>query len=184
MKTKLILLFLAIATGMMAQQTERIARDPAVNYDWRAGFVNITGLNAGLGLGATNTAYSGNYFGITNVSGYQFTRNIKAGIGVGVQVHNGGTLLPVFVAGRYSFSSNKYVPFLGADAGWAISIADLTGETRMFMNPMAGIKYVALPKVGVSFAAGFMMQSGGSEGRSSFVNFKLGVEFKGKAWSH
>jgi hypothetical protein len=183
MRTKLTLLFLAIATGMMAQQTEKIAHDPAVNYDWREGFVNITELNAGLGLGTTSVPYSGSYFGFTTVNGYQFTRNIKAGIGLGVQIHNGGTLFPVYVDGRYSFSSRKYVPFLGAAAGWAVSISSLREETRMFMNPMAGIKYVAWPRIGVTFAAGFMMQSGGSEGRSSFINFKLGIEFKGKDWN-
>jgi hypothetical protein len=183
MRTKLTLLFLAIATGMMAQQTEKIAHDPAVNYDWREGFVNITELNAGLGLGTTSVVYSGNYFGITTINGYQFTRNIKAGIGLGVQVHDGGTLFPVYIDGRYSFSSRKYVPFLSADAGWALSFADFTGQTRVFINPSAGIKYVARPKIGITFSAGFMMQSGGSEGRSSFVNFKLGIEFKGKDWN-
>jgi hypothetical protein len=182
MKTKLTLLLLAFSAALMAQRTDKVASDPAVNYDWREGFVNITELNAGLGLGTTSVPYSGNYFGITTVNGYQFTRNIKAGIGIGVQIHNSGTLVPLFVDGRYSFSSVKYVPFLGAAAGWAVSIADLTGQTRVFMNPMAGIRYVAWPKIGVTFAAGFMMQSGGAEGRSSFINFKLGLEFKGKAW--
>jgi hypothetical protein len=175
------ILFLCLTA--MSQQTEKIAHDPAVNYDWREGFVNITELNAGIGLGTTTALYSGNYFGITTVNGYQFTRNIKAGIGLGVQIHDGGTLVPVYVDGRYSFRSMKYVPFVAAAAGWAVSPSDLTGQTRVFMNPSAGIKYVAWPKLGVTFSAGFMMQSGGAEGRSSFVNFKLGIEFKGKDWN-
>jgi hypothetical protein len=183
MKTKLTFLFLVFSTALVAQQTDKVAPDPAVNYDWREGFVNITELNAGLGLGNTTAPYSGHYFGITTVNGYQFTRNIKAGIGLGVQIHDGGTLVPVYVDGRYSFSSMKYVPFVAAAAGWAVSLADLTGQTRVFMNPSAGIKYIARPKLGVTFSTGLMMQSGGAEGRSSFVNFKLGIEFKGKDWN-
>ena len=178
-----IILILFLSLTAMSQQTEKIAHDPAVNYDWREGFVNMTEFNAGLGLGTTSVPYSGSYFGITTVNGYQFTRNIKAGIGLGIQIHNGGTLFPVYVDGRYSFSAGKYVPFLAAAAGWAVSPADFIGQTRVFMNPSAGIKYVAWPKIGVSFSAGFMMQSGGSEGRSSFINFKLGIEFKGKDWN-
>jgi hypothetical protein len=184
MKTNLTLFLLAVLfASASAQQTEKVSGDPAVNYDWRAGFINITELNGGLGLGTTSVPYAKDFFGITTVNGYQFTRNIRAGLGVGVQHHNGGTLFPVYADGRYSFNARRYVPFLTLAAGWAVSIDDLTGQTRIFMNPSAGIKFVAYPKIGITFSTGFMMQSGGSEGRSSFVNFKLGAEFKGKTWN-
>ncbi len=48
------------------------------------------------------------------MAGYQFTRNIKAGAGLGVHMHNDGTLFPVFIDARYSFSAQKFVPFIAA----------------------------------------------------------------------
>src|SRR5665811_1186650 len=109
MKYLLTSLLLAITVASaIAQTSDKVASTPALNHDWREGYINITELNAGIGLGATNVPYSKSYFGITTVNGYQFTRNIKAGIGVGVQFHNSGTLFPLYLDARYSFSAQKY----------------------------------------------------------------------------
>ena len=35
-------------------------------------------------------------------------------------------------------------------------------------------------RTGVSFSAGLMVSTGGPNARKSFINFKLGLEFKGK----
>lgn len=179
---KPILTTLLLAASMMtaaAQTSDKVARTPALNHDWRAGFINITEINAGTGVGLIDEPYSKSYFGVTTVNGYQFTRNIKAGLGVGVLAFNGGTLFPLYIDARYSFSAQEFVPFVAGAGGMALSLKDLDGDTRIFINPSIGMKWVAANKTGISLSTGIMAMSGGGF-RDSFINFKLGVEFKGK----
>jgi len=180
MKALLASLLLALsAVTAFSQVSDRVASTPALNNDWRPGFINITELNGGLGVGLTGEPYSKNFFGITTVNGYQFTRNVKGGIGAGVMAFNGGTLFPVYLDARYSFNAQEFVPFFAGAGGVALSLKDLRGATRIFINPSAGLKWVAANRTGISFSAGLMAMSGGGL-RDSFVNFRLGVEFKGK----
>lgn len=174
--TFLLALAVLSATG---QPNDRVASTPALGHDWRTGLINITELNAGLGLSQTAYDYAKQYFGITTVNGYQFSRNIKAGVGVGVQMHNGGTLFPLYIDARYSFTAQEFVPFFAAAGGMALSFKDLSNESRIFINPSVGLKWVAATKLGVSLSTGVMVMSGGIY-RTSFVNFKLGIEFKGR----
>lgn len=179
--TTLILLSLVFSSAE-GQVNKRIGRTPAVTNDWRSGFINITEVNGALGLSSTAFPFSKNYFGITTVNGYQFSRNMKGGVGVGLQFHNGGMLLPLFVDGRFNFSSQELVPFLGIAGGVALSPEDLNNQSRVFINPSAGIRFVARQKLSFTFSVGLMTQAGGVEMRSSFINFKLGTEFKGPRW--
>lgn len=174
------LLFLIVSLSTAAGQTDkRIAKNPKINYDWQPGFVNITELTEGLGLNLTYVPYSRNYFGITTVNGYQFSRNIKAGVGVGAHIYGDGVLVPVYVDARFNLNAQEYVPFISAAGGAELSLSNLNETSRIFINPAVGLKWVAANRLGVSFASGVMVMSG-SKGRSSFVNFRLGVEFKGK----
>ncbi len=180
MKTKLILFLLLVSvTATQAQSVRRIAKTPRVTYDWKPGFVNITELAGGQGLSATVFPYSKYYFGITTVNGYQFTRNMKAGIGVGIHMHNEASLFPVFIDARYSFNAQNWVPFVAAAGGLALNFKDLESRTWMFLNPSVGIRYVAAKRTAVTFSAGLMSMTG--EGtRHSFVSFKAGMEFKSR----
>ncbi|TFH48767.1 MAG: hypothetical protein E4G92_02990 [Bacteroidia bacterium] len=179
MKTLIATLFLsACILNGFSQPRDKVAKTPALNYDWSKGIINITELSGGIGLADTQSQYSKQYFGITNVTGYQFSRNIKAGVGVGLQVHNGGTLFPLYLDARYSFSAQEIVPFIAGAGGLALSFRDITNESRIFINPSVGVKWVAANKTAVSFSTGVIMMSGDYY-RSSFVNFKLGIEFKG-----
>jgi hypothetical protein len=180
MKAPLTLLLLIFFTSMAAgQPDQRIAKVPKINYDWRPGFISITELTGAIGLGTTEVAYSKYYYGITTLAGYQFTRNIKAGAGLGVQKHNDGTLFPLFIDGRYSFKAQEFVPFIAMTGGLALSFEDIQAQTYVFVNPSLGLKWVAANRTGVSLSAGLMMMSGDFT-RNSFINFKLGLEFKGK----
>jgi len=105
MRTTLSLLLLL--ASLVALDAQRIAKTPRVTYDWQTGYVNITELAGGPGLSATAFPYSKYYFGVTTVNGYQFTRNMKAGIGVGIHMHNDAALFPAFIDARYSFSSQN-----------------------------------------------------------------------------
>ncbi len=164
-------------------QGNKIASRPAVRYDWRPGMVNTPELSYGFGLSETSVAYSHHYFGITNITGYQFSRNAKIGIGYGVQPHNEGLLLPIFVDARVSPSSGVAAPFLAASGGVAMSPGSFSSESRIFFAASGGVRYVVAKKRSVSFSIGLLSQAGGVEGRSSFFQLKAGVEFKGGEWS-
>jgi len=180
MKTYLTLFLLALSLStVMAQPNQRIARNPKINYDWQPGFVSITEFTGAIGLGITDDDLSGYYYGVTTVAGYQFARNIKVGAGAGLHVHQDGTLLPLFLDIRYSFNSRELVPFFAGDGGIMLDFNNL-GNTRIFINPSAGLKYLTANRMGVSFSTGLMVSTGGPNARKSFINFKLGLEFKGK----
>lgn len=180
MKAKLTLILLTVTVSiMMAQPDKRIARIPAVNYDWQPGYVNITEIVGGPGLSATEFPYSKYYTGITTFNGYQFTRNIKAGIGVGIHWHNEATLFPAYIDARYSFSAQRVVPFFAAAGGLALNFNDLDNRSWLFINPSVGVRYVAANRMAVTFSAGLMSMAGEGN-RHSFVSFKAGMEFKSR----
>ena len=181
MKTKLtLLLLLASLAGAYSQPSQRIAKSPKINYDWRPGFVSITELTGALGLGQNSDELSGYYYGIITSAGYQFTRNIKAGAGAGVQFHNGGTLFPLFMDLRLNLNSQDVVPFIAGSGGVWLNFEDIVEETRVFINPMIGLRYVAASRTAVAFSTGLMVSPGGPAERKSYINFKLGVELKFK----
>lgn len=179
MRTKLtLLLFLMSIMGAYAQPDQRLAKSPKVNYDWRPGFVSITELTGGIGLSDTGSELSKYYYGITTIAAYQFSRNIKAGAGAGVQFHNGGTLFPIFADIRLNLNSNEVIPFISGAGGLLLNFSDIVEETRVFINPMLGIRYVAANRTAVAFSTGLMVSTGGPAERKSYINFKLGVELK------
>jgi hypothetical protein len=183
MKTTLALLFLVLSTGIVsAQPGERVAPTPALNYDWRQGFVSITELTGGPGIGTTDVPYARYYFGINTMAGYQFTRNIKAGLGAGIHRHNEETMFPVYGDVRFSFNANEFVPFIAAIGGVALNLNEPDSRIWMYINPAAGVKWVVANRTGVSLSAGLMSMSGGGT-RHSFINFRLGVEFKSRGSS-
>jgi hypothetical protein len=178
----ILTLFLIIAS-ITTLDGQALARSPKLNYDWRPGFVSITELNGANGLMSTSAKYSQSYYGITTAAGYQFTRNLKALLGAGIQVHNGGSLFPVFLDARYSFNAQEFVPFIAATGGIALNFNDTEPDPLyhqyIFINPGIGLKYVAANRTAVSLSTGLMIMSA-TESRNSFINFKLGIELKGK----
>lgn len=176
--TSLILLTVLISTAV-GQPDDRIAKSPKLNYDWRPGFVSITELTGALGLGITEDDLSKSYYGFTTVAGYQFTRNIKAGIGAGVHFYNESTLFPLYLDMRYSFNAQEIVPFFAGAGGIMLDFSDLE-NTRVFINPSAGLRYVAANRTAVTFSTGLMVTTGGPNARKSFLNFNLGIELKSK----
>jgi len=153
-----------------------------LNVDRRSGMVNIPEINFGFGTDVKVDPNAGNFFGITNMTGYQFQRNTMAGIGYGIYKYDDGVLFPLFVETRLSLSGRFYVPYLSASGGAIISAEDFTGLTRLFVNPALGLRWVAMRNMALTFSTGVLLQSIGGD-RSTFVNFKLGVQFKGATWN-
>lgn len=166
------------ATG----QTENsVALSDKLNYDQLPGFISITEMTGGHGIGVTDFPYAKYYFGITTVAGYQFTRNLTAGGGTGLHFHNEGVFLPLFLDARISLNARDYVPFFGAAGGMAINLSDPDSRMWIYINPSVGIRWVAADRRAVSFSAGLMTMSGkGNSYRNSFINFKLGLGIKRK----
>ena len=180
MRTKLSLLLLLISViGAYSQPNQRIAKSPKVNYDWRPGFISITELTGALGLADTESELSRYYYGITTVAGYQFTRNIKAGAGAGIHFHNDGNLFPLFLDMRFSFNASEVVPFFAGAGGIMLDFSKIE-DTRVFINPSIGLRYVAANRKAVTLSTGVMVTTGGPNARKSFINFRLGFELKGK----
>lgn len=180
MKIKLTIILLSLSVGcMLAQPEQRIAKTPKVNYDWQPGFVSITELTGGIGLAETESDLAKYYYGITTVAAYQFTRNIKAGAGAGIQFHNNGNLFPLFLDLRLNLNSQQVVPFISGAGGIMLDFSELD-NTRVFINPLIGLRYVAANRTAVAFSTGVMVTTGGPLARKSFLNFKLGIELKGK----
>jgi len=183
MKRILSALILVLVFGTAyGQLNNRVGRTPAITNDWRPSFVNITEFQSGMGLANISVPYSKNYMGVTTVNGYQFSRNIKAGIGLGMLVHNGGTLFPVFVDGRFNLNAQVVVPFFDLSGGAMLSADNFDAESRVFFSPMVGVKYIVRSRKAIAASIGLMTEAGGAERRSSFICFRIGIEFKGKEW--
>ncbi|HNX66027.1 MAG TPA: hypothetical protein PKH02_04040 [Bacteroidales bacterium] len=177
--TTLLLLTLTL-TSAFGQLKNRIGSNQAITNDWRPGFVNITELSCGLGLGNTKVPYSQSFVGVNNTFAYQFMRRIKGGAGVGVQFHNEGMLIPVYLDGRFNFPNGKWSPFISASGGYAISPDNFKDQSRIYFNPVAGVRLIYKKNFAYTISAGLLTQAGGAEMRSSFINIKLGAEFKAK----
>ncbi len=182
MKRIISLLVLLMCVSCLYGQSHKLAKSTAVKYDWKPGIVNTPEVSYGLGLGETSVGYSKDFIGLTNITGYQFSRNIKCGVGYGAQVHNGGTLFPLFFDVRFNTNMQKRVFFLAASGGCAASVSDFNSESRIMFAGYGGIRYIYWPKTAVVCSAGLQSQGGGAEGRSSFFVIKIGVEIKGREW--
>ncbi len=172
-----LLLLLTTVTAAYSQPDNRIAKTPKVTYDWRPGFVITTELTGATGIGVTDVPYSKYYYGLTALAGYQFTRNIKAGAGLGVQFHNEGTLFPLFADVRFNMNAQEIVPFVSATGGLGVNLENLRDQTYVFVNPSVGIRWVAANRTGVVLSGGVMMMSGQFT-RNTFITLKLGLELK------
>ncbi|MDF1561359.1 MAG: hypothetical protein P1P83_14305 [Bacteroidales bacterium] len=181
MRTKFTLILLVISlTTLLAQPDQRIASTPKVNYDWLPGFVITAELTGAYGLGLVHDDLSKYYYGFNATAGYQFSRNIKAGVGTGIQLHNDGTLFPVYVDFQVNLNSQEWVPYISGAGGVMLDFDNLADETRVFINPLIGLRYIAANRTAVTLATGVMVTTGGPNARKSFLNFKLGIELKGK----
>jgi hypothetical protein len=165
---------------VLAQPNDRIARTPKVTYDWNPGFVTTAEITGAFGLGQVYDELSKYYYGFNATAGYQFSRNIKASVGTGIHVHNDGKLFPVYVDFRLNLNSQEWVPYISGAGGVMLDFDNLTDDTRVFINPLIGVRYVAANRTAVTFATGVMVSTGGPNARKSFLNFKLGIELKGK----
>ncbi|HUW92482.1 MAG TPA: hypothetical protein VMV74_04920 [Bacteroidales bacterium] len=180
MKLYVILLMTVILSSGVFGQSHYILSEPVLSNDQRAGFYYTTDLGYGFGLGTVDFPNTGHFYGITAVAGYQATRSIKTGIGMGASQYDADLFFPVYGQFRYSIWAKRIVPYFNADCGYLLNFDDFQGLSSFFVNPALGLHMIVKDRLSVNFSTGILHQSGGPHGQSTFVSFRLGLEFKGR----
>jgi hypothetical protein len=152
--------------------------NPAFRYIANPGIVNITEINGATGIGHTSGINEKNYFGITNVFGYQIDRNFFGGAGLGYFSYGESQFVPLYLDYRFSVYLKEATPYLFADGGLLVDPTELISGTKMFLNPGIGISRTVSSKFEILFATGIIVQMGNMMPRASFYNFKLGIIFR------
>lgn len=168
-----ILIFLAYCSSVFSQKKNDSA---AGNY--KPGFMNITELNGGIGLYMLNRDYAKRVFNVTSILATGLANNLTGGIGVGVSLYNGGTLVPLFADIRYYFNIGKTRCFLMGDGGIILNSAKTDGGPKYLVSPGAGVVFPVSKSMSVNLGTFIFTQFGDKDyGHDSFANLKLGMTF-------
>jgi len=154
--------------------------DPVKIHYKTPGFISVSEVSYGDGLGESGRPYSDYFVSITSVLGYYVSQNFMFGAGIGVYFYNGGSLIPIYADARFTFNFKKINPYIFADAGFLIDPEDPGSTTKLFMNPGLGVRFVLnYSLAAVAGVGGFVQEGGVSEGdRDTFINYKLGLVIK------
>lgn len=143
--------------------------------------LNSTELNSGFGLGKTDSEYSKSLIGITSILGYSITNKLLFGFGGGLLSYNGGLLSPFFIDLRFSLNDKKTSPFLMSDAGMLFDFSDKNTKSKLFLNPVVGIRCTLYSRLYAIFSTGlFFQRTINTEQHDTFINFRLGISYKFK----
>ncbi len=172
-----LLVFAVLAAGLNGQKFK--SKLPPQPLNPLKGFANITEINAGPGLAATNQPYSKYMAGLTTVNGYQINKYVIVGAGTGFFFYNDGFLVPLYLSGRYTYpiEKSKISPYLNGDLGALFNFGSSGGKTRVFVNPVVGARYTISPIMALDFGIGLFTMKEPEAERDSFVNLKIGFVF-------
>ena len=120
------------------------------------------------------------FFGITDVFGYQISRNFLGGIGLGYFQFEDRALLPLYLENKYSFYLKSFTPYIYADAGVFVDPAEIKDGSKIFVNPGLGVSRSISPHLEINLSAGYMLHTKSSS--SSFLSFKAGVIYRKNAF--
>jgi hypothetical protein len=140
------------------------------------GFVDIAEIGGGFGLGNVSVDYARSVISVDNIFAYQVNNKFLAGIGTGVNLYNGGTMIPLFIDMRYNFRGTKINPFIIADGGVLFNLNDFA-TTGIFINPALGVRKKLNEKISLQISTGVLLQEAPSGQRNTFINIKGGVGF-------
>ena len=184
MKRLLIIFLCILICTLTYSQKPAFLKLQSVTINANSGYVSITDITYGYGLGGSTEPYGRQYIGFTTMHGYQLNlyglnikRSLIAGAGIGVLYYNAQPLVPLYLDFRYVWSLKKISPFIYEDNGILMNFDDLT-STKMFINPGAGINLKISGTLAASIGAGLFVQMGPGVSRDSFVNLKLGLSYK------
>lgn len=144
-----------------------------------SGFVSITEIGGGLGLGDVSVDYSNRMITVNTIAGYRVNNHFIAGIGTGVNIYNGGFMIPAYLDFRYAFNKGKVSPFFVADGG-VLFHPDGLSSSGLFINPAFGVTKQLNSRTSFHISGGVWVQEAPQGMRNSFFNIKGGVSFMGK----
>ncbi len=177
MKKLFILSIFALLTISASAQLVRGNR-PYSSISSREGYITINEFNYGIGLGGHTTPFSEQFIGFTSVHAYQVNEIFLVGGGTGVLIYNDGLMIPLFIDMRIRFPFNEFTPYVSGGGGMLINPSDINTNSRMFINPAAGIRYTLSNKMAFTFSGGLWIQMGANVSRASFINIKTGIVYK------
>ena len=177
-KISVLTISLILAVSFLKGQEYRKITNPAYKYVSSPGFINITELNAAIGISDSLASDNKYYFGITSLFGYQINRNFSGGVGTGIIRYESRQLIPLYLGYRYSIYLKGATPYFYADAGVLFDYRDFKNESKVFINPGVGISRYITSRFEASMSAGFMLQTRTSIRRIGYINFRLGVIFR------
>jgi hypothetical protein len=178
-KNVLIILLLAMVSLPSFGQYYEGPYDPIKIHYKTPGFISINEVSYGDGQGLTEGLYSDYFISVTTIFGYYVSQNFMFGVGTGVYIYDGGSLLPIFLDIRFTLNFKKLNPYFFWDGGFLTILDDPSSTTKLYMNPGVGIRYVLSYSVAATAAIGGFIQEGGAkEDRDTFINYKLGVIIK------
>jgi hypothetical protein len=144
----------------------------------RAGLMNITELNAGIGLYVINEDYAKRVVNLTSILGIGLTRNLTGGIGAGVSLYNGGTLVPLFADFRYFFNLGKTRFFVLGEGGIFLNSNKTEDVPKYLVSPGVGLVLPVSKSLSVNLGAALFTQFRQEDfGHDSFANIKLGMTY-------
>jgi hypothetical protein len=145
-----------------------------------SGFISITEIGGGLGLGDVSVDYSRRLVTLNTIVGYRINDHWISGLGAGVNIYNGGTMIPLYVDLRYIFDNGgKVNPFFVADGGAVVDVKSFN-SSGLFINPCFGIQKKLTSRASFHISTGLWIQQAPSGMRNSFYTFKGGVSFRAK----
>lgn len=168
------LFFAGFISSVFAQEPIRYEK-PLVILSTEKGYITTNEFTTGVGLGVVDAPYAKYFFGISTIHSYQINKSFIAGGGTGINFYNGGALIPLFLDFRYRIYVSRVTPYVVANGG---VLFDLSGkkDTRVFINPSAGVSYTIKPKLAVSVGTGLFVQWG--KNRDTYINLRTGVIYK------
>lgn len=183
MKKLLFLLVLAacIYSSADGQISKRVPRPPRPSPSlYIPGWVSISDVTYGFGLSETqdpNNPCDKSFVSFTTGLSYQINRNFTTGGGTGLMFNEDRFFVPLFLNGRYNFSiaGGSLIPYLNADAGVLLNFKDFNSETRLFVAPSFGVRYIISSYVSATGGLGILTHTGPGTERNSFFTLRLGV---------
>jgi hypothetical protein len=175
-----IMVFMA-ASSLGYSQTKNNSNRSLASGNSKPGLINITELNAGIGLYAQNRDYAKNFTNLTSIFGIGLTKNFTGGIGVGVSLYNGGTMVPLFADFRYFFNVGKTRLFAFGDGGILLNSATTEGGIKILVSPGVGCALPVNKSLSINLGAALLTQFWTEEyAHDSFVYIKLGMTYSFK----
>jgi hypothetical protein len=166
------------ATSLSYSQAKNNSTMSIASGNSKPGLMNITELNAGIGLYMINEDYAKRVINLTSILGIGLTRNLTGGIGIGGSLYNGGTLVPFFADFRYFFNLGKTRFFASGDGGIFLNSNKTKTLPKFLISPGAGVILPVSKSLSINLGAALFTQFGQEGyGHDSFVNIKLGMTY-------